>query len=189
MTMEALARNAWMMVSRGGLAILFGLALSVPGVGLPMAVVLFGVYAVVDGLWSLISLLLTARLAIGALAVGAQGLVSFTLGTLALMWPMVPPDVVHLVAGWGVVTGILEIIAAAAIPRERVGSWLLGTAGVSSVFLAILIRILPAADASGVVHIMAGYAIAFGAAIILAARSFRREYRLRSIAPMRQRVA
>jgi len=189
MTMETLARNAWMMAVRGGLAILFGLALSVPGVGLPVAVLLFGVYAIVDGLWTLTSLFLTERRAIGSLAVIAGGLVSFTLGTLALMWPVVPRELIHLVAGWGALTGILEIIGAAAIPRERVGSWLLGTAGVSSLFLAILIEMLPAADVAGMVHVMAGYAIVFGAAVMLAARSFSREYRMRSVARLRQRAA
>ena len=189
MTMETLARHAWMMTVRGGFAILFGLALAVPGVGLPVAVVLFGVYAIVDGVWTLTSVVLTERRAIGSLAVIAEGLVSFGLGTLALMWPIVPRELIHLVAGWGVLTGLLEIIAAAAIPRERVGAWLLGTAGVSSLFLAILIEILSAADVARVVHVMAAYAIVFGVAVMLAARSFRREYRMRSITPLRQRAA
>ena len=76
----------------------------------------------------------------------AEGLVSLALGLVALTWPMVPRDVIQLVAGWGVMPDMLEIVAAAAIPRERVASWLLGTAGVTSLFLAILIQILPGAD-------------------------------------------
>lgn len=189
MTTEALARNAWMMTVRGSLAILFGFALLMPGMTLPTAVVLFGAYAILDGLWAMASVLGTARRAIGSLAVTAEGLVSLTLGIVALTWLMVPREVVQLVAGWGVLTGIFEIVAGAAIPRERVTSWLLGTAGVTSLFLAILIQMLPAADVAHAIYVIAGYAIVFGAVIMLAARSFRREYLMRPIVQPDQRAA
>jgi uncharacterized membrane protein HdeD (DUF308 family) len=182
MTTEALARNAWMMAVRGSLAILFGFVLLMPGVTISIAVVLFSVYAILDGVWAMASMLPAARPAIGSVAVIAEGLVSVVLGTVALTWAMVPRDVVHLVAGWGVMTGILEIIAAASIPRERAASWLLGTAGVTSVFLAILIQLLPGADVAEAVYVIAGYAIVFGTVVMLAARSFRREYLLRPVA-------
>jgi uncharacterized membrane protein HdeD (DUF308 family) len=179
--MEALARNAWTMEIRGGLAILFGLGMLAPGITLPVAVVLFGAYAIVDGVWAVTLVLWAARRAIGALAVAAEALISIALGTIALTWPMVPRDLVYLVAGWGVLTGVLEMAAAAAMPRARVGSWLLGTAGVTSIFLAVLVQMLPTADAPRVVYIIAGYAIVFGVVVMLAARSFRREYLTRAI--------
>jgi uncharacterized membrane protein HdeD (DUF308 family) len=187
--MEALARNAWMMAIRGSLAILFGFALLMPGVTLPIAVLLFGAYAMVDGVWTMSSVLWTVRPAIGSLAMIAEGLVSLAIGMVALTWPMVPRDVIHLVAGWGVMTGMLEIVAAAAIPRERVASWLLGTAGVTSLFLAILIQMLPGADVARVVYVVAGYAIVFGVVVMLAARAFRREYLRRPSLGAHQRAA
>ena len=181
MTIEALARNAWMIAIRGGLAIVFGFALLMPGVTFGAAVALFGVYAIVDGAWAMTSAFWVARPVIGSLAVIAQGFVSVMLGMVALTWPMVPRDFVYLVAGWGVMTGLLEITAAAAIPRERVASWLLGTAGVTSLVLAILIQMLTAADVERVVYMIAGYAIVFGIVVILAAYSFRREVLARSV--------
>jgi len=189
MTMEALARNAWMMAVRGSLAILFGFALLMPGVNLPIAVLLFGAYAILDGVWAVTSVMWLARPAIGSLAVVAQALVSLTLGVVAAAWPMVPRDVIGLVAGWGVMTGILQITAAAAIPRERVASWLLGTAGATSLFLAILVQSLPGADLERAIYVIAGYAIVLGAVIMLAARSFRREYLMRPVVRARQRAA
>jgi uncharacterized membrane protein HdeD (DUF308 family) len=189
MTMHALARNAWMIAVRGSLAILFGFALLMPGVTFGVAVVLFGVYAILDGAWAMTSVLWAARPAIGSLAVIAEGLVSVALGLVALTWPMVPRDVVYLVAGWGVMTGLLEITAAAAIPRERAASWLLGTAGVTSLFLAILIQMLTGADVARAVYVIAGYAIVFGTVVILTAYSFRREYLTRSVVRPRQRAA
>src|SRR5215468_8389234 len=183
MTVQALARNAWMIAVRGSLAILFGLALLMPGMTFGVAVVAFGVYAIVDGGWAILSVLWATRPGLGSLAVIAEGLVSVALGMIALTWPMVPRDVVHLVAGWGVMTGILEITAAASMTRERVASWLLGTAGVTSLFLALLIQMLTAADVARAVYVIAGYAIVFGMVVILAAQSFRREHSLRSVMP------
>ena len=187
--MEALARNAWMIAIRGGLAILFGFALLMPGVSFGAAVVLFGVYAIVDGTWAMTSAFWAARPMIGSLAVIVEGFVSVMLGMVALTWPMVPRDVIYLVAGWGVMTGILEITAAAAISRERVASWLLGTAGVTSLFLAILIQMLTAADVARAVYVIAGYAIVFGIVVILAAYSFRREFLMRSVVRPRRKAA
>lgn len=189
MTIEALARNVWMIAIRGGLAILFGFALLMPGVSFGAAVVLFGVYAIVDGAWAMTSAFWAARPMIGSLAVIAEGFVSVMLGLVALTWPMVPRDVIYLVAGWGVLTGILEIAAAAAIQREQVASWLLGTAGVTSLFLAVLVQMLTGADVARAVYVIAGYAIVFGVVIILAAQSFRREYLTRSTVRPRQRAA
>src|SRR5205814_4243800 len=88
--LQALVRNWWMMAARGGLAILFGLMLFVPDVTLSMVVVLFGAYAILDGVWAVASVMWTSRRSGGALAVTAEGLVSVALGVLALSWPMVP---------------------------------------------------------------------------------------------------
>jgi uncharacterized membrane protein HdeD (DUF308 family) len=189
MTMEAMSRDAWLIAVRGSLATVFGFALLVPGLTFPTVVVLFGAYAVLDGLWATASVLYTTRWQVASLAVIAQALVSLALGTIALTWPMVPREVVDLVAGWGVLTGTLEVVAAAAIPRERASSWLLGTAGVTSLFLAILIQTLPDADVARIVYVIAGYAIVFGIVVMLAARSFRREFLVRRTGWSRPRAA
>ena len=59
---------------------------------------------------------------------------SIGLGLLALMFPFVPRQFVYALAAWGVITGCLDAIAAIRLPREGAGHWLLGTAGVSSLF-------------------------------------------------------
>jgi uncharacterized membrane protein HdeD (DUF308 family) len=184
--LQALKRNWWMIAARGGLAILFGLTLFVPDVTLSMVVVLFGAYAILDGLWAVASVMWTSRRSGGALAVTAEGLVSVALGVLALSWPMVPREFIRLVAEWGVLTGILEIVAAAAIPRERASRWLLGTAGVCSVFLAILVQMMPDADVTRAIYLIGAYAIAFGIVVTLAARRFRGDYRAVAALPARR---
>ena len=99
------------------------------------------------------------------------------LGLLALAWPFVPRQFVYVLAVWGLITGVLELVAAIRLPRERAGYWLLGTAGVSSLFLAVLILLLPYADDDLVVRVMAPYAQVFGVVLLFAAIFFPREMR------------
>ena len=176
-TSESLARSWWLMATRGGFALVFGgllLAWSEPT--LSIVVTLFGAYAVLDGLWALGAAAWASRRSVTALAVGLEGLVSLGLGVLALAWPFVPREFIQLVAGWGVFTGILEIVAAAGMPRETAGHWLLGTAGVCSLFLAVLVLMVATADVGRAVTVIAGYAMVFGVMVVLAALRFRSEH-------------
>jgi hypothetical protein len=68
-----------------------------------------------------------------------EGAVSLGVGWLALGWPLVPQDAVRAIAAWGLLTGVLELVAAARLPRQSAGPWLLLTGGVFSLFLAVLI--------------------------------------------------
>ena len=103
-----------------------------------------------------------------------EGAVSVALGLLALLWPFVPRGVIYVLAGWGLITGVLELVAAVRLPREGAGHWLLGTAGLSSLFLAGLILLLPRADSDVVVRVIGTYAQVFGSVLLLAALGFAR---------------
>jgi uncharacterized membrane protein HdeD (DUF308 family) len=170
-----LLRNWWMMAIRGGLAIVFGLSVLLwPGITLSSVVLLFGVYAVLDGLWTIGAGARASKRLFDAWPVELEGAVSVTLGLLALMWPFVPRGFVYVLAGWGLITGVLELVAAVRLPREGAGHWLLGTAGFSSLFLAGLIVLLPHADSDFVVRVIATYAQVFGTVLLLAAIFFAR---------------
>lgn len=173
MKLMALVHNWWMMAIRGGLAIAFGLAVMLwPNVTLSIIVVLFGVYAVLDGAWAVAA---AARTSVfDAWPVALEGCVSIALGGLALLWPFVSGEFVYVLAAWGILTGALELIAAAGLPRSRAGHWLLATGGFSSLFLALLIVLLPHADVDLVVRIISAYAQVFGVVLLLAALGFRR---------------
>ncbi|HEX2440833.1 MAG TPA: DUF308 domain-containing protein, partial [Methylomirabilota bacterium] len=54
MSLTALVQNWWMMAIRGVLAVSLGVALTVwPGLTLSNVVVFFGLYAIIDGAWSI----------------------------------------------------------------------------------------------------------------------------------------
>jgi hypothetical protein len=74
-------------------------------------------------------------------------------------------------------------VAAIRLPRERAGYWLLGTAGVSSLFLAFLILLLTHADDNLVMRVMAAYAQVFGVVLLFAAIFFPHEVRQASAPP------
>ena len=82
--------------------------------------------------------------------------------------PDVVAEGVRVLAQWGIATGVLEVLAAAHVPRSA-GHWLLLTGGISSLFLAFVLLILPHADVDSVVHLLVAYAEVFGFAVLLAA--------------------
>jgi uncharacterized membrane protein HdeD (DUF308 family) len=91
----------------------------------------------------------------------------------------VPRDAVRAIAVWGLLTGVLELVAAARLPRRRAGYWLLLTGGVFSLFLALLILMLPHAVEPAVAQAVGIYALFFGALLMAAAVSLRNVFRAR----------
>jgi uncharacterized membrane protein HdeD (DUF308 family) len=80
---------------------------------------------------------------------------------------------------WGLLTGALELVAAARLPRGGSGAWLLLTGGVFSLFLAVLILVLPHAVEPPVARVVGVYALLFGAVLAAAAGSLRNALRTR----------
>lgn len=173
--LATLGRNWWMVGVRGALAILFGASILL-WLGLPfnLLVALFGAYAALDGLWAIASALWVSRRSWAAWPVLIEGAVSLIVGALALVSPLVPRQLISVIVLWGLLTGVLEILAATRLSRERPGCWLLATGGVFSLFLALLIAILPHASRPYVAWILGVYALGFGIVLVAAAAAFRR---------------
>jgi uncharacterized membrane protein HdeD (DUF308 family) len=172
MLLEALTRNWWMLALRGVAAILFGIiAFARPGITLAALVVLFGVYALLDGILSLVAAVtrrtgspLWALLLEGVLGLGAAAMAFFMPGLTAL-------TLLYLIAIWAVGTGILEIVAAIALRKELRGEWLLVLCGILSVLFGLMLIARPGAGALTVIWVIGGYAIVFG--LLLLGLAFR----------------
>jgi uncharacterized membrane protein HdeD (DUF308 family) len=176
MRIVTLVRNWWMMAARGVFAMAFGAVLVLwPGATLSVVVVLFAAYAMLDGLWAVGAATLAAEPSRrwDAWPVALEGLASFAIGAVALLSPWVPLPFIYFVAFWGLVTGGLELVTALAVPRHRALHWLMGTGAVSSLSLATLIMLVPLADSSSVVALIAAYMVIFGMSMISAAVWFR----------------
>jgi uncharacterized membrane protein HdeD (DUF308 family) len=173
MSLTALVQNWWMMAIRGVLAVSLGVALTVwPGLTLSNVVVFFGLYAIIDGAWSIAAGLRATARVLDTWPVVLEGAVSVVLGVTAIVWPFLPRGFIYLLAAWGVITGVLELTAARRLPRTSRAHWLLATAGLSSLFLAVVVALLPHADEHLITRAIAVYAEIFGVGLFGAALSF-----------------
>lgn len=162
--MDVLAKNWWLIVVRGALAALFGLTVLLwRDLTLGLLVVVFGSYAILDGIAALASALRASSRPSEGWPVISEGLVSLIFGVLAFVWPFIPRNALHVIASWGVFTGLLELIGAARLPRVRASHWFLALGGLSSLLLAGLLFTVPYADRRSVVSIIGIYALVFGA--------------------------
>jgi uncharacterized membrane protein HdeD (DUF308 family) len=172
--LEPLAKNWWMMAGRGVLAVLFGSAIALWRVPVFDAVIVsFGTYAIADGILAIASALRAASFRAPGWPIALEGIVSVLLGVLALNWPFFAERVIGVLIVWALLTGILEIVTATRLPRELAAHWLVGTAGASSIFLALVVFALPHIDSDRAAVGLAAYAIVFGIVILLASLRFR----------------
>lgn len=160
----------WMLAVRGGLGILLGLVVLLsPRVGVGELVVLFGSYALLDGIWAVGWAVRASRRPLEGWPVVLEGALSVAVGIVALGFPFEAAAFVRVIAPWGVVTGMLEILAALRIPQRVTGHWALAAAGAWSIFLAVLILRLPHAVTDSLVNVVGGYALFFGVLVSTAA--------------------
>jgi uncharacterized membrane protein HdeD (DUF308 family) len=174
-----LARNWWALALRGGAAILFGiLAFALPSVTLAVLVILFGSYALVDGIFAIVSAIraLHGHKPWGSFLI--EGAIGIIIGLITFFVPGVTlAFLVALVAVWAILTGALEIAAAIRLRRHLPGEWLLILTGVLSVLFGILILAAPVAGALVIVWWLGGYALVFGILLLTLALRLRSLHR------------
>ena len=163
---DQLARYWWVVALRGIAAILFGvLAFVWPGMTLAVLVILFGAYALVDGILGLIAALRGETQ--HRLALALEGVVSVLAGLVAFVWPgLTALALLYIIAFWAIVTGALEIFAAVRLRRIISNELGLIIGGVLSVLFGIVLLVAPGAGALAVVFLIGAYAIIFGIALL-----------------------
>ena len=167
--MDGLRKSWWLLAVRGVLALAFGVVAIFSRVTLGEVVLLFGLYVFLDGLGSIVSALRSGAGVNASWPLLLEGVVSVFLGAIAWGWPHVSPMLLYLIATWGIITGILEFVAAVRLPKSSTAQWCLALSGVSSVLIGMLLLGLPAAGVASVVRLLGLYAFVFGALILVAA--------------------
>lgn len=167
MSTMTLGKNWWLIALRGVLAILFGLgAFFWPGLTLVVLVTLFGAYALVDGIFTM-GLGFSQRGAPDWWVLVLQGLAGVGAGVLTFLWPDITTlALLYLIAGWAIITGVLEIITAIRLRAVIENEWLLVLGGVLSVLLGVFMVLWPETSALAVVWAIGAYAITFGVVLI-----------------------
>jgi uncharacterized membrane protein HdeD (DUF308 family) len=158
----------WTMILRGIVAILFGLmAFAWPGVTLATLVLLFGCYALVDGLFSLFSAI-GGRYRDDRWLLALEGIVGLWAGIVTLRAPGITAIVLVLfISIWAMTTGFLRIASAIRLRKQISGEVWLALSGVLSILFALMLMVRPAVGAVGLVWVIAGYAIALGVILIM----------------------
>ena len=186
---ELFRHSWWVLALRGLAAVLFGiLAFIWPGITIFTLVLLFGAYALVNGVLALVIAFKGPRRVrrFGSLIFG--GLISVAAGVIAFIWPgMTAFSLVIVIAAWAIVNGVAEIAAAIRLRKEITGEWLLVVAGIASILLGIALFLNPFIGALVLVWWIGGFAFAFG--ILLIVLGFRMRRAAETLGHMRPRVA
>ncbi len=169
-----LARNWWLVALRGVSAILFGiLALIAPGVTLLTLVLFFSAYMLVDGVFTIAAAVRAAEKneRWGLLLI--QGLLGIAVGIAAFLVPAAAIwAAIYLLSFWALISGGLMLAAAFSLHRHY-GRWWLVLGGVISLLFGIVLLINPSVSALVLTWWLGGYAVAFGAMLLVLAFSLR----------------
>lgn len=168
MSAASIADRWWVPMIRGIAAILFGvLALTFPTLSLMVLIMLWGSYALVDGVLSLAMAVRRGRSGESWGWLVLEGLVGLAAGVTAFAWPgMTAMILLMVIAAWAVLTGITSIATAIRLRKVIAGEWLLGASGVLSIIFGVILFAYPGTGALALVGIIGAYAIVFGVLLL-----------------------
>lgn len=148
---------------RGVLAILFGIvAVFWPGLGLQILVLVFGAYALVDGIFAFL-----VGISYKSVALTLEGLVGVIIGLLIFFYTLQAAAIFVLLVGiWAVATGIFEVIAGLEL-RKHIGDEIfLLFVGIVSIIFGFFVFVNPIAAGLALTWVIGVYALLFGSLLV-----------------------
>lgn len=141
MTTNTLADYWWMVVLRGLLGILFGLALiAVPVKAVTFLVVVLGLYLLIDGSVHSLVGLFSIKKNKDWWVLLLVGVITAIIGVTILNWPQVTVGIlVFLVGVWALFMGIMFVVMAVLMRKENYGGWLMAGVGLLSLLFGLLL--------------------------------------------------
>ena len=178
MLISVLVRNWWAFVIRGVLAVLFGIvALFLPGAAMLSLVLLFSIYALVDGIFAIASAVRAAQRHERWGLLILEGVVDILAAVAAASWPGLTVVVfVFLVAAWALLTCGLMLAAAFKVDADH-GRWWMVLGGAVSVLYGAALVIAPLVGALVLTWWIGAYALVFGIAMLVLAFRLRAKAR------------
>lgn len=166
---------------RGVLALGLGvLSLISPAVTFMSVVLLFGVYAIFDGV---LALSMSKRTCARGDAI-SRGVVSLAAGIVTLAWPTISAfALIVVISAWAITSGFLEIVGAIRMRKYIDHEWLLVLEGALSLGFGVLLALAPLAVAKVLGLWVGAYALVLG--IVLLAIAFETR---RTVRPARSRM-
>jgi uncharacterized membrane protein HdeD (DUF308 family) len=166
-----MARNWWLLAIRGVAAILFGIAAWLwPGLTLTVLVLLFGAYALIDGISAIVAGFTARKEQERWWMMILVGLAGIIVGILTFIWPgKTALILLYFIAAWAILSGIFQVAAAIRLRHEIEGEWMLIVAGIASVLFGLLLFLFPGAGALTVTWMIGIYAVIFGILMLVLA--------------------
>lgn len=189
-----LARNWWAVGLRGLATIIFGLVviLLLPSSTTASFIMLFAAYVAADGCFAILAAILAAKgRATRWWTLILEGLTGLVLAGWVLVWPAIAVvPFLHALSIWAIVSGAFMLAAARRLSRFH-GRWILALGGGISTGWGILLATI-GPDATDNPRAMAvcliGYAVLFGATLMVLGVHLRRRHREARSASLRDRV-
>jgi uncharacterized membrane protein HdeD (DUF308 family) len=157
-------RHWWILLLRGILALALGIAAVIlPGIFAVALALLFGAYALIDGILAMIASIRMTHTGGRWVWLLIEGIISVVFGAAALVWPAISLiALVFLIGFWALLTGFAGITTAWRLRRVVNGEWFWILAGVLSVIFGIAVLLFPALGVIALVTIFAFYMILAG---------------------------
>jgi uncharacterized membrane protein HdeD (DUF308 family) len=165
--LDALARNWWLVLLRGLCAIVFGiLTFAWPGITLVTLVLLYGGFALADGILAIAAAIM-GRHSAPRWWLAVMGLFGIAAGIVTFAWPGITALVLLMfIAFWAIATGVVQIVGAIKLRKEIDNELFLILGGILSVVFGIVMLAQPGAGALALVLVIGGYAIVYGVLLI-----------------------
>ena len=163
--LHTLAENWWLVLLRGIAALILGvLAFVWPGITLVSLILLWGIYALADGLFAMWAAV--AGRGGGVVPrwwLAIVGIAGVLAGILTFVWPGLTAQILLLlIAGWAIVIGAMQIWGAIQLRKEIEGEWLLILSGLLGIAFGLVLLARPGIGALAVVWMIGAYAIIAG---------------------------
>ena len=155
---------------RGVAAILFGLAALIwPGLTLAVLIILYGAYAVVDGVFAIVAGVRAGSGTRRWLLLG-EGALSVLAGLVALLWPGITALVLlYVISFWAILGGLLRIVGAILLRQEIDNEWSMALSGVLWVLLGIVLAVLPGVGLLSLAWLVGVFMLGAGITLIVLA--------------------
>ena len=159
----------WVLLLRGVLAILFGVAAYAwPGMTLATLVTFFGAFAFVDGIFNVFHAFSGRKEDERWWVLLLEGLLGIAFGVITFQAPEITATVLILyIAFWAMATGVLRIILAVRLRKEIEGEWWMALAGLAGIVFGVLMVARPGAGALALLWLVATWAIVSGVFLVI----------------------
>jgi uncharacterized membrane protein HdeD (DUF308 family) len=162
----------WVLLLRGIIAILFGIAIfAMPGLTLALFVLFFGAFALADGLLGVVHSLMNIKTDSRWWLRLLQGIVAIIAGIAVFIWPGITALILlYVIALNAILGGAFQALSAFLLRRAIRGELLLIAGGIVSVIFGVLLVMYPLSGALALVKVIGIFEIFYG--ILLAVMSF-----------------